>query len=258
MFSRSRATAVAITLGVIASLSMLGGAQAGAQQKAGTIVACVKGGVPVAMGKNVSCPAGQRTITWNQQGAQGPAGPKGDQGAKGEQGPKGEPGAKGEEGKKGDQGPKGERGEQGAKGEPGKDGAKGEQGPKGDKGEKGEQGAKGEKGEPGPKGEQGAKGEPGVKGDPGPGSVITVRGPTPGSATLVANGFASFTVDCNDGEKAIAGGVRGNSPQVVLVSSFPVDVVNNPKRWSFEYFNVSAAARTLSVSMFVTCAKATP
>jgi len=67
-------------------------------------------------------------LTWNQEGAQGPAGPKGDPG------PQGVPGAQGPAGAKGDPGLQGVAGPQGPaapKGDPGLQGAPGPQGPPG-------------------------------------------------------------------------------------------------------------------------------
>ena len=81
-----------------------------------------------------ACRPSEVPLYWNEQGIQGPAGPKGETGP---QGPKGDTGATGPQGPKGDTG------------------ATGPQGPKGDTGATGPQGPKGEAGATGPQGESG-------------------------------------------------------------------------------------------------------
>jgi hypothetical protein len=76
----------------------------------------------------VTCPVGQSSISWNQVGPPGPAGPPGDTGPPGPAGPAGDTGAPGPVGP---QGPAGPAGDTGPPGPVGLTGATGPQGPAG-------------------------------------------------------------------------------------------------------------------------------
>ncbi|MEH0841086.1 hypothetical protein V6U81_01655 [Micromonospora sp. CPCC 205711] len=81
-----------------------------------------------------SCRDGERRITFNATGPQGPAGPQGPTGPQGEPGPTGPAGPKGDTGAVGPQGATGPVGATGPTGPAGATGPTGPQGPKGDPG----------------------------------------------------------------------------------------------------------------------------
>jgi hypothetical protein len=74
---------------------------------------------------STNCPAGTTAISWNQQGAAGPAGATGPQGAPGPAGAIGPEGPKGDTGAQGPAGPAGDTGPAGPKGDIGPAGAAG-------------------------------------------------------------------------------------------------------------------------------------
>ena len=119
---------------LLAGGAAAGAAVAGPVDSSGVIHGCYvtngSGGQHAIVLENAgsSCPAGMTAITWNQQGAAGPAGPAGAAGPAGPAGPAGAKGdtgpagAKGDTGATGPQGPKGDTGDQGPAGPAGADG----------------------------------------------------------------------------------------------------------------------------------------
>jgi hypothetical protein len=97
-----------------------------------TYDACVsKAGALKIVSASAKCPAGQSKISWNNTGAQGPAGkagPAGKTGAAGKTGPAGPQGLTGPQGLAGPQGLTGPQGAQGAQGAQGPAGPQGEPG----------------------------------------------------------------------------------------------------------------------------------
>jgi hypothetical protein len=104
------------TIGFGVALAAIVGGSAtlasGATSTDGTIVACQKrgGGFLRVVHDASQCRQGERVITWDKEGAPGPAGPAGPpgpQGPAGEQGPAGPAGAQGPQGSQGPPGPAG-------------------------------------------------------------------------------------------------------------------------------------------------------
>jgi len=96
----------------LAVLATGGVAVASTAAAAGPIKACYHPGTPTAALRVVtqvhaSCPKGDKRLTWNTVGPQGPAGPQGPQGQQGPQGPAGPQGPQGTAGPQGSQGPAG-------------------------------------------------------------------------------------------------------------------------------------------------------
>lgn len=97
--------------------------------------------------------------------------------------------------------------EQGIQGPPGQDGRDGEPGPPGKDGQDGEQGPPGK------------NGEDGEQGPPGPAGLGNVQYRVGSKVNLVTSELVKAHVDCNDGEKVIAGGwdFGGTLPYDLLV-----------------------------------------
>src|SRR6516162_1794051 len=119
---RSAIIAISAASGLVllARGAAAGAAVAGPIDSSGVIHGCYvtngSGGQHAIVLENAgsSCPAGMTAITWNQQGAAGPAGPAG---AAGPAGPAGPAGAKGDTGPAGAKGDTGATGPQGPKGD---------------------------------------------------------------------------------------------------------------------------------------------
>lgn len=180
IFSRVlRKPVLAGTLAVASSVALTGSTYASIPDANGVIFACYNAKdnpaelMVLNTAKTPSCPTGQTSVTWNQKGPTGPAGP---QGAAGPTGPTGATGAQGPTGPKGDTGAIGPTGPQG---NTGATGAQGATGPKGDTG------ATGMTGPTGPAGPQGLKGDTGATGPTGP--VAAWSATQSGSVTLGTN-----------------------------------------------------------------------
>ncbi len=98
----------AVTAVLVGSAAYASGSQ--------VIQACVLPSGQVRILTSGSCQSNETPLSWNQQGAQGPAGPQGATGPQGAQGVQGDTGATGDTGS---QGPKGDTGPQGPAGTPG-------------------------------------------------------------------------------------------------------------------------------------------
>jgi hypothetical protein len=206
----------------------------------------------------VTCPRGEFSISWNQTGPQGPAGPqglKGDTGATGAQGPKGDTGATGA------QGPKGDTGATGAQGPKGDTGATGAQGPKGDTGATGAQGPKGDTGAQGPKGDTGAQGPKGDTGAQGPKGDTGAQGPagTFGSihtfsfSTDLPTGFLSeLNLACDSGS-VISGGffIAPRAGSIFTEEDRPQPDTGTPTTWETAVGNTSG--NDLTLTSYVVC-----
>jgi hypothetical protein len=175
----------------------------------------------------VTCPKGEPSISWNQAGPRGPAGPKG------AIGPVGRTGATGPQGPVGATGPAGPQGDTGATGT---------QGPKGDTG------ATGPQGDPGPQGETGATGPQGPAGTFG--SITTEN-----TTLAVANGQAGTLILGCDSGTPISGGVSfGALVNVFIVADRPNPENGTPTGWELTVANASGVQ--VAVSMDVVCATA--
>jgi hypothetical protein len=120
--SRGRRVGLAAAGAALASVGVVGGAVASADQAAGTakIYACYSGtGALFHSTATATCPTGQTKISWNvvgpqgAKGAQGAIGPQGAVGPQGALGPQGTSGAQGATGAQGVAGPQGATGPQG-------------------------------------------------------------------------------------------------------------------------------------------------
>ena len=81
----------------IAAVALAGAAVAAIPDGDGVIHACrkVDGGALRVVARASACRSGERSLAWNQRGAEGPTGPAGAAGAQGPAGPKGATGAQG-------------------------------------------------------------------------------------------------------------------------------------------------------------------
>ena len=84
----------------IAAVALAGAAVAAIPDGDGVIHACrkVDGGALRVVARASACRSGERSLAWNQRGAEGPTGPAGAAGAQGPAGPKGATGAQGPQG----------------------------------------------------------------------------------------------------------------------------------------------------------------
>jgi hypothetical protein len=137
-----------VLMGIAAAVTFSLAATA-ADAKPKVIRACVakKGGVRI-VGVMTRCKRGEKLLTWNQVGLQGPSG-QSVTGNVGPQGPQGPVGATGATGPAGATGPTGAQGPQGDIGATGATGATGPTGPQGETGATGATGPKGDKGDTG-------------------------------------------------------------------------------------------------------------
>jgi hypothetical protein len=145
------------------------------------INACVKksdGAVRFIVRGGTTCPSRDELVSWNIQGAQGPAGLPGATGPAGPAGPQGAPGPTGPAGAKGATGSTGATGPAGPTGLPGPAGPVGVAGPQGIPGAIGPLGPAGAQGPAGPIGPAGPQGATGAAGPIGPAGATGAQGPT--------------------------------------------------------------------------------
>ncbi|MEU6429592.1 hypothetical protein ABZ860_27160 [Microbispora sp. NPDC046973] len=102
-------TSIVACVGADGVMRMVGELESGQAAAAGLAAP-----TPTATAPGAVCRTGERTVTWNVVGPEGPQGAQGPQGATGPQGPKGDTGPQGPQGATGPQGPKGDKGEPGA------------------------------------------------------------------------------------------------------------------------------------------------
>ena len=144
------------------------------------INACVKnsnGAVRFIVKGGTTCPSRDELVSWNIQGAQGPAGLPGATGPAGPAGPQGAAGPAGPVGAKGATGATGSTGPAGPIGLQGPAGPAGVAGPQGATGAMGPFGPAGAQGAPGPIGPAGPQGAPGAAGPIGPAGATGAQGP---------------------------------------------------------------------------------
>lgn len=95
-------------------------------------------------------------------------------------------------------------------------------GPKGDKGDKGDNGPRGSEGQRGPVGPSGPAGPVGQRGPTGPSGISGWSYFTEGK-TIASKDFATWSVDCPGGKKALGGGVSNARP----VASYRIRVIQS-------------------------------
>ena len=187
---------------------------------------------PSSTGANASCKKDEASLSWNQTGQPGPAGP---------QGPKGDPGAQGPQGAKGDPGAQGPQGPTGGTGATGAQGPKGDTGPTGAQGPQGPQGPKGDTGATGPQGATGAQGPAGTNGVTSY-RVASITGTVPAGQTVQG------TAVCASGEHATGGGWDLGQFVTAPNTSSPTSTGNG---WTGALSNDTS--NSMSVTFYVVC-----
>jgi hypothetical protein len=150
---------------------------------------------------------------------------------------------------------------------PGPQGAAGAKGDKGDKGEPGAPGPAGPKGDAGPQGDAGPKGDTGPAGPAGPMGREGPRGPAGPSGvsgwsyhtqgqTIGAEDYATWSVECPAGKRALGGGVAASGSNVgsirrsSVVQSAPAGAATG---WTVTYSNEFYEGKVIAYA-WVICA----
>jgi hypothetical protein len=234
------ASRVAVAIGTCVVTAVVAGTVTHAVASPGasphTFFACAHGNQIVAGSISVdttpSCSKNQTVVSWDEQGAVGPAGADGKEGRDGAAGPTGPTGARGADGATGPRGADGVEGRDGAEGPAGPTGATGATGPAG-----------GPIGPTGPTGPRGATGANGVSGY----QVVTRNG-TAARATVVTE-----IVGCPTGKLPIAGNVFGNGSSQLAIRIAQSAIIGTSFGIVFENTDTGA---DVPYTVQVTCALA--